>query len=80
MQNIISPVGLKGNQINERIKELIGALTPITEQVKNSVIELTKVGPDGKVYGIVRENHQYFIKVTAKKDNLISEDFKYIGG
>lgn len=75
----ITPVGLKGNEINERMKVLMG-ITPINESRSNSVIELTKIGPDGKAYAIVRENHQHFIKVTDKKDNFLGEDFKYIGG
>lgn len=75
----IYPVGLKGNQINERMKELMG-ITPINENIKNFVIELTKVGPDGKAYAIVRENHEYYIKTTDKKQGLVAEDFKYIGG
>ena len=77
--NKINPIGLKGNQINERMKELMG-ITPINENKKTSVVELTKVGPDGNVYGIVRENHEYYIKTSAKKENLTSEDFNYVGG
>jgi hypothetical protein len=75
----ITPVGLKGNEINERMKVLMG-IGVINESKGNTVIELTKRGPDGKAYAIVRENHQHFIKVSDKKDNLIGEDFKYIGG
>ncbi len=75
----INPVGLKGNEINERIKELMG-IAPINEAISTSVIELTKVGPDGKAYAIVRENHEYYIKTTNKTSNLVSEDFQYIGG
>jgi len=77
--NRIIPVGLKGNQINERMKELMG-ITSINENVSTSNVELTKVGPDGNAYAIVRENHNYFIKSTNKKQNLVKEDFKYIGG
>ena len=77
--NRINPVGLKGNQINERMKELMG-IKPINENHSTSVIELTKIGPDGNAYAIVRENHEYYIKTTIKKDNLVNEDFKYIGG
>lgn len=62
----ISPVGLKGNQINERMKQLMGIST-INENKSNIVIELTKVGPDGKAYAIVRENHEWYIKTTDKK-------------
>jgi hypothetical protein len=75
----INPVGLKGNEINERMKQLMG-ITPINESVSRSVIELTKMGPDGKAYAIVRENHEYYIKVSDKTSNLVTEDFKYIGG
>jgi hypothetical protein len=75
----ISPVGLKGNQINERIKELMG-MSPINENVSSVVVELTKLGPDNKAYAIIRENHEYYIKVTDKNSNIVAEDFKYIGG
>jgi hypothetical protein len=75
----INPVGLKGNEINERMKQLMG-ITPINESVSRSVVELTKMGPDGKAYAIVRENHEYYIKVSDKTSNLVTEDFKYIGG
>lgn len=77
--NRINPVGLKGNQINERMKELMG-IKPINENHSTYVIELTKIGPDGNAYAIVRENHEYYIKMTTKKENLLAEDFKYIGG
>lgn len=75
----IIPTGLKGYEINERMKELMG-IQPINESKKTSVVELTKLGPDGKVYGIVRENHEYYIKITTKSSNLVAEDFGYIGG
>lgn len=80
MKERITPVGLKGYEINERMKELMG-ITTINESIKNSAIELTKKGPDGKIYGIVRENHEYYIKVSNKQSgNLVVEDFAYIGG
>tara|TARA_R110000796_G_scaffold58413_5_gene134906 strand:- start:14196 stop:14939 length:744 start_codon:yes stop_codon:yes gene_type:complete len=77
--NNIRPVGLKGNNQINRMRSLMN-MTPIHENAKTSVVELTKMGPDGKVYGIVRENHKYFIKITNKKQNLIAEDFMYVGG
>jgi hypothetical protein len=77
--NNINPTGLKGNDHLSRMRSLMG-VAPITENTRTSVVELTKTGPDGKVYGIVRENHKYFIKITNKKQNLIAEDFRYIGG
>lgn len=75
----VNPIGLKGREINDRMKELMG-ITSINENKSNSVVELTKIGPDGKSYAIVRENHEYYIKVSEKTTNLINEDFKYIGG
>jgi hypothetical protein len=70
---------LQGKDAVNRMLELMGK-QPINENTKSSVVELTKIGPDGKVYGIVRENHEYFIKITNPKDNLVTEDFQYIGG
>ncbi len=77
--NRINPIGLKGAEINDRMKELMG-ITPIVEHKSTPVIELTKVGPDGHIYAVVRENHKYFIKTTNKTENVVSEDFQYIGG
>ncbi len=76
---IVRPTGLKGSEKVDRMKDLMG-IKPLNEDVKNSVVELTKLGPDGKVYGIVREGHNYFIKVTDKQSNIVTEDFNYIGG
>lgn len=78
-RNIVRPTGLKGNDKLNRMRELMGQ-APINEDVKRSVVELTKEGPDGKIYAIVRENHEYYIKVTGKKEGLVTEDFDYIGG
>lgn len=77
--NAINPVGLKGNEVINRMKNLMG-MSPINENKTNSVVELSKIGPDGNVYAIVRENHEYYIKTANKKGNLVLEDFKYIGG
>lgn len=77
--NRINPISLKGNQINERMIQLMG-IKPINENHSTSVVELTKIGPDGNAYAIVRENHEYYIKITQKTGNLVAEDFKYIGG
>jgi hypothetical protein len=77
--NKISPIGLKGQEINERMKELMG-IKPINENQSKVVVELTKMGPDGNAYAIIRENHEWYIKKSNKTSNLIAEDFKYIGG
>jgi len=76
---VITPVGLKGNQINERMKELMG-IAPINETKSSIVVELTKTGPDGGAYAIIRENHKWFVKKASKTTGLVAEDFKYIGG
>ena len=76
---IVKPTGLKGNDKLNRMRELMGQ-APLNEDIKNSAVELTKLGPDGKVYGIVREGHNYFIKISNKQSNLVTEDFNYIGG
>jgi len=70
---------LQGKEAINRMLELMGK-APINEATKNSVVELTKAGPDGKVYGIVRENHEYYIKIANTTDNLVVESFEYIGG
>jgi hypothetical protein len=54
MKNRINPIGLKGNEINERMKTLMGIST-LNENKSNIVVELTKLGPDNKVYAIIRE-------------------------
>lgn len=80
MEENIKPVGLKGNEVTNRIKELM-SLNSVNESVSSRYVpELSKMGPDGNVYAIVRENHEYYIKTTNKKENLIVEDFNYIGG
>ena len=76
---IVKPVGLKGKEVFDRMKSLMGA-TQIKENVNPSVVEITKKGPDGKIYAIVRENHEYYIKVSDESNNLMVESFDYIGG
>lgn len=75
----INPIGLKGQEINERMKALMG-IQPINENQSKIVVELTKMGPDGNAYAVIRENHEWYIKKTTKTSNLVAEDFKYIGG
>jgi hypothetical protein len=68
-----------GKENIEKMKSLMGRMK-INESVKPSKVELTKLGPDNKVYGIVRENHEYYIKTSDKIDGVLLEDFQYIGG
>lgn len=76
---LINPTGLKGNEITERMKTLMG-IQPINENKSAIVVELTKKGPDGNSYAVIRENHEWYIKRTTKTSNLVAEDFQYIGG
>lgn len=78
MKNI-KPVGLKGKEQVDRMKQLMGK-APLNETKSNSKVELTKLAPDNKVYGIVRENHEYYIKTSDKINDLTLENFQYIGG
>jgi hypothetical protein len=69
----------KGQEAIDRMKGMMN-ITPIKENVSRSNVELTKVGPDGKAYAIIRENHNYFIKIADGTENLTVESFNYIGG
>ena len=63
------------NKDLQRMKELMGNKKPINESVSTSAVELVKKSPNGKVYGIVRENRKYFIKESNN-----GTDFDFIGG
>ncbi len=75
----IKPNGLKGREQINKMLSLMDA-PMINESLNRSSVELTKIGPDGVVYGIVREGHDYYIKTTNKKNDIKLEDFSYIGG
>ena len=75
----IRPTGRKGNETVNRMKELMD-ITPIKEGVDRSTEVITKLGPDGKAYAIIKENSEYYIKSAEKTSGLVMEDFKYIGG
>jgi len=63
------------NKDLKRMIDLMGIRKPINEQTSNSAVELQKKSPNGKVYGIVRENRKYFIKESTDGVN-----YEYIGG
>ena len=68
------------DQLN-RMKSLMNyGLQTESKQAPYSTVEYKKVGADGKVYGIVREGTNYYIKSAPNKQNLMKEDFDYIGG
>ena len=69
------------NETLNRMKALMGyGLQTESKKTPYSSVENQKLGADGKVYGIVREGLNYFIKVAPNKANLVKEDFSYIGG
>jgi len=63
------------NKELQRMKDLMGIRKPINESNVLSSTELIKEAPNGKFYGIVRENKKYFIKESNDGVN-----FDFIGG
>ena len=81
MEKFVNPKKLKGQNKLNRIKDLMVKMNTITESKTLSELELIKIGPNGIVYGIIRENHNYFIKTTEKTSGtFLAEDFNYVGG
>ena len=81
MKKYNNPKTLKGQDQINRISDLMGRITTLNESTSLSEIDFIKKGPNGIIYGIIRENHNYFIKTTEKTSGtLMSEDFNYSGG
>ena len=81
MRKFTNPKTLKGQDKINRITNLMSRMTTLNEGTSLSEIDFIKKGPNGIVYGIIRENHNYFIKTTEKTSGtLIAEDFEYVGG
>jgi hypothetical protein len=81
MKKYNNPKTLKGQDQINRISDLMGRMTTLNESTSLSEIDFIKKGPNGIVYGIIRENRNYFIKTTEKTTGtLMSEDFDYSGG
>ena len=69
------------NETLNRMKALMGyGLQTESKKTPYSSVENQKLGADGKVYGIVREGTNYYIKSAPNKQNLVESDFSYIGG
>jgi len=68
------------NETLARMKSLMNYGLQTESKAPYSAVENQKLGADGKVYGIVREGKNYFIKVAPNKENLVRENFNYIGG
>lgn len=67
------------NQIS-RMKTMMNYGLKTESKTQYSDIEYSRVGADGKLYGIVREGTKYYIKVSNKTNNVLKENFDYIGG
>jgi len=64
----------------DRMKQLMNYGLTESKKQPYTGVEYTKVAADGKLYGIVREGTKFYIKVSSKKDNVLAENFEYIGG
>ena len=81
MKNFVNPKKIKGQDKLDRIKDLMGKMNTLNESTSTSEVDNVKRGANGVIYGIVRENHSYFIKTTEKTSGtILAEDFNYIGG
>ena len=81
MKNFVNPKKIKGQDKLDRIKDLMGKMSTLNESTSTSEVDNVKKGANGVIYGIIRENHSYFIKTTEKTSgNILAEDFNYIGG
>lgn len=65
----------------QRMKSLMTYGINESKQPAYSSIEYSKVGADGKLYGIVREGTKFYIKEAKDaKGSLVGDNFDYIGG
>lgn len=69
-------------QFYERLRQLAEtSKSNGSTSIKNSTLIDFKRADDGTALGIVKENHDYHVKVSkVKGDNLSAADFGYIGG
>ena len=61
-----------------RMKCLMEYKTPMNEGKCN--VEFYSEGADGKVYGIIKEGTKFYVKVTEKGKEKISESYNYVNG
>ena len=67
------------NQIS-RMKAMMNYGLQTESKNQYSSVEYQRAGADGKMYGIVREGTKFYIKVSNKTENVLKENFDYIGG
>lgn len=65
----------------QRLQELAEVKKPLIKETRNlgTLIDYKKAA-DGNTYGIVKEQHHYYIKKAGSKQNPNVSDFAYIGG
>lgn len=68
------------NETLARMKALMGYGLQTESKNTYSSIEYQKLAADGQNYAIIREGKNYFIKVAPNKQNLVKEDYNYVGG
>lgn len=78
---------MKSNKIDmDRAYMLAGITNESEKKQVDSIVHFRRKAGDGRVYAIVQEKQNYFIKETLMgilvkdTDKLIAEDFDYIGG
>lgn len=66
----------------ERLNELAQSKKPLQKESNHSLGTLIdyKRAENGVAYGIIKENHHYYIKKAGLKENPNASDFAYIGG
>ena len=64
----------------DRMKQLMNYGLNESKKQPYTGVEYHKEGADGKLYGIVREGTKFYIKVSSKKNDVLAENFEYIGG
>lgn len=71
-------------QFYERLNQLAGTSKKVNESttsMKNSTLIDFQRAEDGTALGIIKENHDYHVKVSkVKGENISAADFGYIGG
>lgn len=63
-----------------RMKSLMSYGLQTESKRTNKSVEFTKQGADGKTYAIIREGASYYIKYADKPNEVLAENFDYIGG
>ena len=70
-------------QFYKRLNQLAGTDKKVNEStdIKNSTLIDLERANDGTAFGVIKENHHYYVKVSKRSgDNLSPADFAYIGG